>query len=53
MHGLHSLSIGQSHRDAALGGDFVGSCFIWANEVACAASVYNGLAVVRWYEGRN
>ena len=27
MSGLHSLSIGQSHRDAMLGGEFVNAVF--------------------------
>ena len=53
MSGLHSLSVGQYHRDAVLGGDFVNAGFVRANEVACAARVYNGLAVVGWVEGGN
>ena len=53
MCGLHSLSIGQSHIDAILDGDFVGVGFIWANEVACATRVYNVSAVVSWFEGGN
>ena len=53
MSELHSLSVGQSHRDAVLGGDFVGASFVRANEVARAARVYNGLVVVGWFEGRN
>ena len=51
--GLHSLSVGKSHRDAVLCGDFVNAGFVWDNEVACAARVYNGLVVVRWVESRN
>ena len=50
MSGLHSLSVGQSHRDSMLCGDFVNAGFFRANEVARAARVYNGLAVVRWVE---
>ena len=42
---LHSLSVGKSHRDAVLCGDFVNTGFVRANEVACAARVYNGSAV--------
>ena len=53
MGGLHSLSVGQSHRDAVLCGDFVNAGFVQANEVACAARVYNGSAVVGWVEGGN
>ena len=53
MRGLHSLSIGQSHGDAVLGGDFVGAGFVRANEVACSTIVYNGSAVVGWLEGGN
>ena len=34
MHELHSLSIGQLHRDSVLAGDFVGAGFDRANEVA-------------------
>ena len=50
MHGLHCLSIGKYNRDAVLGGKFVGTGFVQANEVACAARVYNGSAVVGWSE---
>ena len=50
---MHSLSVGQSHRDAVLGGDFVNAGFVRANEVARAAKVYKGLAVVGWFEGGN
>ena len=53
MHGLHSLYIGHSHGDAVLGGYFVGAGFVRANVVACANRVYNGSAVVVWFEGRN
>ena len=53
MRGMHSLFIGQSHRDAVLGGDFVGAGFVWANEVALATRVYNGSAFVEWFEGGN
>ena len=53
MNGLHSLSIGQSHGDAVRGRDFVGSGFVWDNEVARATRVYNGSAVVGWFEARN
>ena len=53
MHGLHSLSIGQSHIDAVLSGDFVGAGFVWANEVALPTRVYYGLDVVGWFEGGN
>ena len=51
MRGLYSLSIGKSHRDAVLGGDFVGVGFVQANEVARATRVYYGSAVVGWFEG--
>ena len=47
MGGLHILSVGKSHIDAVLCGDFINAGFVRANEVACAARVYNGLAVVR------
>ena len=53
MHVLHSLSIGKSQGDAMLGGYFVGAGFVQANEVACATRVYNGLAVVGWFESGN
>ena len=53
MSGLHSLSVGKSHRDAVIGGNFAGAGFLRANEVARAAIVYNGSAVVGWFEGRN
>ena len=53
MRGLNSLSVGKSHRDSVLGEDFVGAGFVRANEVARAAKVYNGLAVVGWFEGGN
>ena len=53
MSGLHSLSVGKSHRDAVLCGEFVNARFFRANEVARAARVYNGLAVVGWVEGGN
>ena len=53
MGGLHSLSVGQSRRDAVLCGDFVNPGFVWANEVACAVIVYNGSAVGRGVEGGN
>ena len=53
MRGLHSISIGQSHGDAVLGGDFVGAGFVRSNEVARATRVSNGWAVVRWLEGGN
>ena len=53
MLGLHSLSIGQSHGDAVLGGEFVVAGFVRANEVARATRVYNELAVVGWLEGGN
>ena len=53
MHGLHCLSIGKFHGDAVLIGDFVGAGFVQANEVARATRVYNGLAVVGWFEGGN
>ena len=49
MRGTNSLSIGQSHRDAVLGGEFVGAGFVRSNEVACATRVYNGSAVVGWF----
>ena len=52
MSGIHSLSVGKSHIDAVLSGDFVNSVFVWANEVARAARVYNGSAVDGWVEGR-
>ena len=45
MDGLHSISVGQSHIDTVLCGDFVNAGFVRANDVACAARVYNGLAV--------
>ena len=51
MSGLRSLFIWQSHRDAVLGGDFVGAGFIQANEVDLAARVYNDLTAVGWFEG--
>ena len=53
MRGLHSLSVGQSHRYAVLNRDFVGAGFVRANEMDRAARVYNGLAVVGWVEGGN
>ena len=53
MRGLHSLSIGKFHGDAVLVGGFVGAGFVRANEVALATRVYNGSAVVRWFEGGN
>ena len=53
MSGLHSISVGQSHRDAVLGGDFVNAGFVRANEVARAARIYNGSAVVGWVKGGN
>ena len=53
MSGLYSLSIDKSQGDAVLGGDFFGAGFVWANEVARATRVYNGLAVVGWFEGGN
>ena len=53
MHGLNSISIGKSHGDAVIGGDFVGAGFVRANGVARAARVYNGLAVVGWSEVGN
>ena len=34
MSGLHSLSVGQSHRDAVLGGEFANAGFVRAIEVA-------------------
>ena len=48
MNGLHSLSIGKSHGDAVLGGDFVGAGFVWG-----ATRVYNCSDIVGWFEGRN
>ena len=36
-----------------LGGDFIGAGFVQDNEVARATRVYNGSAVVRWFEGGN
>ena len=53
MGGLNSLSVGKSHRDAVLCGDFVNAGFVRSNEVACAARVYNGSAVDGWVEGGN
>ena len=53
MSGLHSLSVGHSHRDAVLGGDFVNAGFVQANEVSGAARVYNGSSVVGWFEVGN
>ena len=53
MRGLNSLSIWQSHGDDVLGGEFVGAGFVQANEVARATRVYNGSAVVEWFEGGN
>ena len=53
MRGLHSLSIGKSHRDSVLGGDFVDTGFVQDNEVACATRVYNGSDFVGWFEGGN
>ena len=53
MSGLNSLSVGQSHRYTMLDGDFVGSGFFRDNKVTRAARVYNGSAVVGWFEGRN
>ena len=35
-----------------LGGDFIGTGFVQANEVYRATIVNNGLAVVGWFEGR-
>ena len=49
MSGLHSLSIGQSHIDAMLGGNFVNAGFFQDNEMARAARVYNGSEVVGWF----
>ena len=46
MRGLHSLSIGQSHGDTVLGGDFFGAGFVRFNEGARATRVNNGSAVV-------
>ena len=51
MGGMHSLSVRKYHRDVVLCGDFVNAGFVRANEVACAARVYNGLAVGGWVEG--
>ena len=48
MGGLHSLSFGKSHRYAVFCEEFVNAGFVQANEVACAARAYNGLAVVGW-----
>ena len=53
MDGLHSISVGQSHIDAVICGDFVNAGFVRDNEVACAARVYNSSAVGRWVEGGN
>ena len=53
MRGPHSLSIGKSHKDAVLSGDFVGAGFVRSNEVARATRVSNAWAVVRWLEGGN
>ena len=53
MGGLHSLSVGKSHRDAVLCEEFVNAGFVRYNEVDCAARVYNGTAVVGWFEGGN
>ena len=53
VSGLHSLSVGKSHRDAVLCGDFVNAGFVRANEVARAARVYNGSAIVGRFEGGN
>ena len=53
MVGLRGLSVGYSHRDAVLCGDFVDARFVRSNEVACAAQVYNGSAVDGWVEGGN
>ena len=53
VSGLHSLSVGQSLRDVMLSGDFVNVGFVRSNEVACAARVYNGSAVVGWFEVGN
>ena len=53
MSGLHSLSVGQSHIDAVLGGGVFNSGFVRANEVNRAARVYNVSAVVGWVEGGN
>ena len=53
MSGLNSLSIGKYHIYAVLGGDFVNTGFVRANEVARADRVYNGSAVVGWFEVGN
>ena len=53
MSVLHSLSVGKSHRDAVICGNFVNAGFVRANEMTCAARVYFGLAVVGWVEGGN
>ena len=50
---LHSLSIGKSHGDSVHDGDFVSAGFVWVNEVALATRVYNGSAVVGWFEVGN
>ena len=42
MSVLHSLSVGQYHRDAVLFGDFFNAGFVLDNEVARACRVYNG-----------
>ena len=53
MCGLHSISIGHSHGDAVISGEFDGAGFVQANSVARATRVYNGSADVGWFEGRN
>ena len=53
MSGLHSLSVGQFHRDAVLSGYFVYAGFVRDNDVARASRVYNGSAVVGWVGGGN
>ena len=50
---MHSLSVGMSHRDAVLYGDFVNAGFVRSNEVDRVSRVYNGSAVVGWVGGRN
>ena len=51
--GLHSLSVGKSHRDAVLCGEVVNAGFVRANEMARADRFYNGSAVFGWVEGGN
>ena len=53
MRELNSISVGKSHGDAVIIGDFVGAGFFRANEVDRAARVYNGSAVAGWSEGGN